>query len=153
MLKPNPSDPRLELARRQAQLVGALGGGDIPEGFDAKQLAIAAESLARKRTGMIRKMWPVLLQSLGDDFSALFADYAATFPPPEEIGDDGLRFAQWLQQRDAFPVDARLELACHKVAVGFPIRLLLLRGDRRLMLVYRWRGTVRVRSLRWGRGI
>jgi hypothetical protein len=155
MLKSDPPDPRVrvELARRQAQLVGALSGGDIPDGFDSKQLAIAAESLARKRAGILRKMWPMLFQSLGDDFTALFADYAATFPPPEQLREDGLGFARWLQQRKAFPADARLELACRQAAVGFPLRLLLLRGDRRLVLVYRLCGTVRARSLRWGSGI
>jgi hypothetical protein len=153
MLKPNPPDPRVELARRQAQLVSALGGGDVPEGFDAKQVAIAAESLALKRGGMVRKMWPTLVQSLGESFTTLFADYATSFPPPEQISEDGLGFARWLQRRKAFPVDARLELSCHQVAVGFPVRLLQLHGDQRLVLVYRWRGTVRVRGLRWGRGI
>lgn len=149
----NPPDPRTELARRQAELVRALAGGEAPQGFDAGQLTIAAESLLLKRTGMIRKAWPALAASLGDRLIELFSSYAAMSPPPNPNEIDGLQFARWLRERKLFPEQARVELAVHQVGRGFPFRLLIVRNDYRLVLVYRIIRAVRVCSLRWGHGV
>lgn len=152
MLMPSPPDPRSNLARRQAELVHALAGGAPPKGFDSRRLAIATQSLVLKRCGMIRKSWPALAASLGDRLLKLFSSYAELNPPSHPIEREGLQFARWLSRRKLYPASARLELAAHQVQSGFPIRLLVLRNDRRLVLVYRFIRSVRVFSLRWGFG-
>lgn len=153
MLMSNPPDPRIELARRQAELVRALSGGEVPQGFDSSQLTRASESLLLKRAGMIRKAWPALAASLGDRLIELCSSYAAMSPPPNPIERDGLQFARWLCERKLFPAQAQVELAIHQVGLGFPFRLLIVRNDRRLVLVYRIIRVVRVFSLRWGLGV
>lgn len=137
------------MARRQADLIRALGGGRLPDGFDARQVATAAQSLMLKRAGIIRKTWPALAALLGERLIELFSSYASMSPPPHPIDRDGLEFARWLCKRNLFPANAKLELAAHQVARGFPLRIVILRNDRRLALVCRIRA-VRIFSLRWG---
>jgi len=97
------TDPRALLAARQRQFLGALVGEDAPpEGIDPIRLAVAAESLARKRARGVAKAWPDLARALGGRFFERFSAYAARQTLPSRGGAlaDGAAFAQFLARSD-----------------------------------------------------
>ena len=70
-----------DLARRQADLVAALtSGAPVPPGFDAHLVGVARTALLRKRAGEVARAWPMLAASLGSEWQATFAAWAATRP-------------------------------------------------------------------------
>jgi hypothetical protein len=97
------SDPRSRLAEQQAQLVRALVGQDeLPAGFDAERLRLAAGSLLNKRLREVERAWPALARCLGEHWNARFTAFARTTPPPPAGGPlaDGLAFARTLPAGD-----------------------------------------------------
>lgn len=139
-------DRRAELARQQAALVRALTRNEaLPAGFSSTQLAIAAESLARKRSRSISKSWPKLVRALGSQFDEHFLAYAADNPSRAEGNDeDASHFAHWLLSRGLLSHEARIELAIWRASNGFPLQLRLVANANELVLVYRIARTVRV---------
>lgn len=149
---PDPAAARAELARRQAALVRALGGGGtapLPDGFDAAHVRRATASLARKRARLVRKMWPALTEAFGDRFDDQFAAYAATHAPPRRPEEDGFRFARWLRPARSFPDAARIELAAWQVTHGFPVRVVFRGAAGAPLLICRQPGGAAI--LRLGR--
>ena len=68
---------REELARRQAELVGALVAGDaVPAGFDPNRIRATEEALLRKRAGEVADRWPALRGQFGPQWSDAFAEWA-----------------------------------------------------------------------------
>jgi hypothetical protein len=72
----------VSLAERQAQLVRALvAGGPSPQGFSEERLEIQREALLRKRSEEVCRAWPNLAASYGDEWTPVFAAWAAGRPP------------------------------------------------------------------------
>jgi hypothetical protein len=136
-----PPDARAALAQRQAALVRALARADaVPDQFDPMQIQIASAALTRKRKRGIEKTWPGLSAAIEDHF----ADYAAQTPLNAQGPEtDGLRFALWLGRHGQLPGAGQMELAAHRAARGFPLRLVVLPKSRRIVVLYRIRRTVR----------
>jgi hypothetical protein len=84
---------------------------ELPAGFDAVRLRVAAASLARKRARAAARAWPGLARSLGRGFGELFAAYAEAVPLPRDGGPlaDGRAFARWLAARGQLPEAGRLQ--------------------------------------------
>jgi hypothetical protein len=102
-----------DLAAQQEALVRALAGqGPAPDGFDAEQITATAESLLKKRTRTVARVWPALARSLGDAFAVQFGEYARRTPLPRDGSPlaDGYAFAQGLARRGELTEDARWEL-------------------------------------------
>lgn len=107
-------DPRSDLARQQADLLRALSGtAEAPPDFDRGRLAVAAESLARKRAGAVARAWPMLTAELGPDFAPTFRAFAAQHPLPPDGQPlrDGLEFARERLRNAGLADQSRLELA------------------------------------------
>jgi hypothetical protein len=87
---------RDDYGSRQAELLAALQRrGPTAARFAADDLAAAAASLLRKRSGAVADAWPALRHALGDEFEELFGAFARASPPPE-VGEgyaDGFAFA------------------------------------------------------------
>jgi hypothetical protein len=100
-----------ELSAAQEALVKALvGGGPLPEGFDAARVDAARRALLRKRAGEVAKAWPLLAAALGPDaFPTRFTAWADG-RPSEGSSADGLAFAQHLRATGALPPLAEREL-------------------------------------------
>lgn len=72
----------MTLAQRQAELVRCLvGGGPVPEGFDAGRLEATRKALLRKRCGDVRRAWPDLAASYGELWEREFTAWADGRPP------------------------------------------------------------------------
>ncbi len=115
------SQQRAVLLQQQDALLRALvDGSQIPRGFDAAQVEIAATSLARKRRREAAKAWPTVVRWLGRDFELRFAAYAHNFPLPTHGGPlaDGLAFLSSLARETPLPDDVRLA----RFAVGLRYR-------------------------------
>lgn len=105
-------DSRATLADRQKQLVDALThSGNAPEGFDAGQVATAADALLKKRIRTAQIAWPELHAALAECFDALFKAYARSHPLPRE-GErrDARQFMQFALNADNLTADQRLAL-------------------------------------------
>lgn len=110
---------RAEFAARQAALVAALvAGAEVPDGVDARHLAIARRALLRKRAGEVAAAWPLLATSLrdsaGETWAASFAAWAARRPPAGSLRD-GWDLARHLAAAGELAPLARAELAEHEV--------------------------------------
>jgi hypothetical protein len=106
------AEMRSRLSLQQKAVVQALIAGTAPpDGFDATQISVAAEALARKRQRGVAKAWPFLTTALADRFAPCFAAFAASTPLPEIGGPlaDGHAFSRFLSARGEFPEEARLE--------------------------------------------
>lgn len=65
------------LGERQEELVRHLvAGGPLPEGFAAGRLAAASKALMRKRSGLVRRAWPMLAAPYGDQWLEVFSAWA-----------------------------------------------------------------------------
>jgi hypothetical protein len=135
---------REELARRQAELVASLAGmAEVPAGFDGGQVALCARTLLNKRRAAVAKTWPAMGRELGRRFRDLFDEYARASALPESGPvEDGRAFAEHLLRTGGLGDGGRTELALHRVARGWPVRVMRLPGGRSLL--------VAVRGL-WGR--
>lgn len=148
------SEERQRLAAQQAELMRALCGRDAaPPDFDAERVAVAADSLIRKRVRTVQQTWPRLTAALGERFAALFAPYAHTTSMPRLGGPlaDGLRFADFLAEIGDLPDAALpeyLSVQVHYRTVpdglvprrGPCLRMMPLREARRLLVMMRWPG-------------
>ena len=140
-----PHEDRQELGRRQAALVRAIQAGDPPpEGIDVSKLTVAARSLLQKRMHSVQKTWPGVIDS-SEPFETLFERYAADHPTPSCTGIDGYEFALWLKSKGTLSDAGRIAMARFKVSRGGMPRPVWLTQTRSVGVVYRWRGTVRVR--------
>ena len=143
-----PSDAREALARQQADLVRAIQlGQPAPARIDPSKLQFAQESLARKRMRSVQKSWPEIARYLADQFQCQFKAYAATNPTSQDAGTDGYHFARWLKANGLLSNAGRIELAQWKVSRTAIPRFFRLRDPHSLVLVYRWRGIVRIARL------
>ena len=78
---------RRRLADQQAALLAALvAGGTLPGGFDPADAAATSEALVHKRAAAVAGAEPALARALGAEFSARFAQYAASHPLPRRGG-------------------------------------------------------------------
>jgi len=112
---PEPPD----LAARQAELVAALvAGSPDPAGFDPERLAVARRALVRKRAGEVAAVWPVLAASLGSDWPATFADFAANRTPSGALRD-GWDLARELHRQRRLGDTAAVELAELEVTLRY----------------------------------
>ncbi len=106
------SDPRSQLAERQADLLRTLAGqrGPAP-GFDQRELEAVAESLRRKRYRAAARAWPALIAALGPEAETAFAEFASHTPLPEHGGPlaDGRGFVDFLRPSGRLPEPGRLE--------------------------------------------
>ena len=76
-------EARRRLAEEQTAVLKALlGQGEAPPGFAAKRLHASAAALENKRLQAVIRVWPSLVQALGDRFEARFATFAQTTPLP-----------------------------------------------------------------------
>ena len=93
---------RESLAAGQALLLAALvARGEVPVGFDAGRLAVAAEGLRRKRARAAARACPALARRLEVRFEPLFFEYAAENPLRSPgSGADAKRFEAWLRRRN-----------------------------------------------------
>ena|SRR5688572_19248904 len=143
-MRPDPaSDPRAELASRQARLVGALtAAAPPPAGFDAARVTVAAAALRGKRRRGAARAWPALATALGAQFRELFDAYAPASPYPADGGPaaDARAFAEHLARSGRLPSAARLELLLARRRRGFPLGTALLNHPRRLLLTARLPG-------------
>jgi hypothetical protein len=136
-------EARAALAAQQARLVGSLtAAAPPPEGFDAARVLLAAATLRNKRRRGVARAWPGLPSSLGEHFHDLFDAYASASPHPAAGGPaaDARAFAEHLARSGRLPEPARLELALARCRRGFPLRAVLLRDPRRLLLAARLPG-------------
>lgn len=102
---------REQLAARQAALVAALvSGGQVPDGVDAGQLAIARRALLGKRAGEVASVWPLLAASVGRSWAVSFATWAAGRPPSGSLRD-GWDLARDLATAGRLAPHAQEELA------------------------------------------
>jgi hypothetical protein len=108
-----------ELARRQAELVASLVGGEpTPAGFDESRLAATRRALLRKRAGEAAKAWPLLAAGLGPGWPDAFAaDRAGTEP----VGGlrDGWDLARSLGARGELPDGAAAELRAREADLRY----------------------------------
>jgi hypothetical protein len=112
-------DPTADLAARQAGLVAALvAGGPDPAGFDPDRLAVVRRALLRKRAGEVAAVWPLLAASLGTDWPATFADFAAGRAPAGALRD-GWDLARALHRRGRLDDAAAVELAGREVVLRY----------------------------------
>lgn len=133
-------DARDQLSRDQAALVAALGHrGDVPSGFDADRVRLAADTLDNKRRKGVAKAWPSVAASLGAGFTETFATFAAGNPPhPDGPAADGNAFATWLDARRRLPSDAVPELLAAQLRRGFPLGFRLRRSGGRFVVGVRF---------------
>jgi hypothetical protein len=104
---------RADLARRQAELVSALvGGEEPPAGFDEARVRAAAAGLRAKRAHAIAKAWPRLARALGPDFPAEVDRHVRRLPFAPASGPlgDGRELARALAAAGRLPWEGRLEL-------------------------------------------
>jgi hypothetical protein len=100
---------RDHLARRQADLVGALVSGQpTPPGFDQTRVRAATAALLRKRAGEVAAAWSALRTELGPQWMTVFEAYAAARAPRSALRD-GWDLARL--RRATLGHAARLELA------------------------------------------
>jgi hypothetical protein len=146
-----PDDARQQLARAQAQLLGALvAGAAAPAGFDGERLAAAAESLVSKRARAVARAWPRLARAMSGEFAGRFASYARAHPLTGDGSPlaDGRAFAAWLEREgrlsdegrlEAFAFDARCRISEDKIVYrrGPSLRALRLKETRRLVVFAR----------------
>jgi hypothetical protein len=96
-----PSDDavREALQARQLQLLQALRGGTLPDGFDAAAVQRCGQSLIRKRTREAARALPAHSRWLERLWVPQFARFAIEQPAPSQGGPmaDGLAFLRWLQ--------------------------------------------------------
>ncbi|HKQ03627.1 MAG TPA: hypothetical protein VJ464_00735 [Blastocatellia bacterium] len=144
-------EARQQLARLQAQLVGALvEGTTAPADFDGSRLAAAAEALISKRARAVARAWPQLARVFGDEFAASFASYARAHRLPCDASPmaDGRAFIAWLDgegrltdeaRLEAFAFDARYRVRNAQITPrrGPSLRILRLSVQRRLIVVIR----------------
>jgi hypothetical protein len=147
-------ESRARLARRQAELLCALAGqGMVPEGFDAEQVQVVADALARKRLRSVVRAWPALARALGAGFAGRFQAYALGTLLPREGGPlaDGRAFARFLAATGDLPEAGRWEalavdLRYARCAGGLrprrgpALKLALFRKPRRLVVALGWPG-------------
>jgi len=97
------TEPRERLAQQQAELLAALVRVDTPDppGFDTDQLRVQRRSLLGKRRRLVERFRPDLASQLGDDFRALFDEYASEHPHLNGRGPtvDAEHFTRWLARR------------------------------------------------------
>ena len=144
------NDARRQLADQQAQLVRALKTGQIDsELFASPGLSLAAQSLLNKRFRSIEKMWPEIAAVMKEQWRGCLRQYADQFPFADDGPDDGRRFMRWLVRQPQISDEARVVALAALVRRGWPIRVVMLRASRSMMLAWRdMRG--KVRSLRLG---
>ena len=134
-----PADARASLAADQARLVAALAGrGDVPDGFDAARVNLAATTLIAKRRKCVARVRPLLADSLGDRFVETFAAFAAT-QPPHAGGPavDGQAFAEWLDRQGLLPEAAVPELLAASLWHGPRVGITVRRASGRIWLAIR----------------
>ncbi|WP_067830744.1 hypothetical protein [Nocardia inohanensis] len=89
---PHAPEP-VPLAEQQAALVRALvGGGELPPGFDAADVAATAHALLHKRTDEVARRFPMLAHRCGPDFTARYMEWARTRPKTSTV-EDAVAFA------------------------------------------------------------
>ncbi|OLR94977.1 hypothetical protein [Actinokineospora bangkokensis] len=96
------STPRERLAAQQSEFLRAvLADGPVPEGFDAAALRVEAGALVAKRGRVVAMIDPETAERCGDDFPALFAEYARGNPRREgsRAREDAAAFAAWVEAR------------------------------------------------------
>jgi hypothetical protein len=136
-------NPRLLLARAQADLVRALSGqGKVPLEFDSARLSLAAKMLLEKRARAVARTWPKLADSLGPRYGEEFFTYSVTHPLPRSSNamNDGLRFVQFLYHSRRLPDEAHLEWLEYYARNHF-IGITCLPVQKRIVLCFRfpWR--------------
>lgn len=142
---------RDNLAEMQAKLMAALTACEgSPAGFDEERIRLTARTLLVKRRQAITKTWPVLLDVLGDELKAMFAEYAQLRPMPA-AGHvaDGRAFAEHLLLTHRLPDAGCIVLLLARARTGWPVRWLRLRQKRRWAVAVRIRGRVRWIGLPW----
>lgn len=96
-----PSDDAVRdaIQARQLQLLQALRGGTLPEGFDAAAVQRCGQSLIRKRTREAARALPAHSRWLERLWAPQFARFALEHPAPARGGPmaDGLAFLRWLE--------------------------------------------------------
>lgn len=141
-------DAREELARRQGEVVRALTrGGDVPEGFDGRWVAIAGASLSGKRKGGIVKAAPWVEEVLGARFGVLVGRYMRRRGMPAGgHREDARSFLEWVMRRGE--EQERVEVA--RRIGGRGLRVVELGEGRRVLVVKIGRGRAWVIG-RWRR--
>jgi hypothetical protein len=141
---------REELARRQAELVGALAdGAEPPADFDEDQVKLAARTLVRKRMRAVAKGWPETAGGLGAVFEPAFLDYARRHPLPEDQRADGAGFAEFLAGRRLLADGGKVEWAFWRARRGWPVRVARVRGGV-VVVVRIWGARMRKVFVGWG---
>lgn len=114
---------REELARKQAEVLRALAGGEPAAAFAGLEHARAVLLGKRRREAALSA--PQLTEHLGERFADLFREYAAQVGYPARGGPvgDAAAFGRWLQRRRALPHKALAEAARLRAAVGFPLQI------------------------------
>jgi hypothetical protein len=132
---------RADLARRQAELVSALVGGDAPPpGFDEARLRTASAALRSKRAHAIAKAWPRLARALGSEFAAAVERHLRSWPSGPASGPlgDGRALARALAAEGRLPWEGRLELLAADLRHRWPANGRRL--PRRAGAAAAWRG-------------
>ena len=90
---------REALAARERELLAALRGGPIPEGFDAAAVQRSATSLSNKRLREAARAMPAHAKWLGEAWATLFATFASLRSAPAEGGPlaDACAFINWVR--------------------------------------------------------
>jgi hypothetical protein len=116
---PEPADHRAALAESQAKLAAALAGGQIPNGFDADRVKLAAQALIAKRRRVVAHLLPTVATSLGEQFVILFDAYVETEPhPPDERGiGDAAGFLRRISESQLID-SARIEVLFFRLRHG-----------------------------------
>lgn len=116
------STARQSLAQKQAELVHALvAQGPVPTGFDESRLRTTARSLVNKRRQALARVWPSLVEAVGQSYVETFTRYAEANPLPACPAPraDGRAFLGWLEQQAPLSDAATVE------AVAFDLRCLM----------------------------
>jgi hypothetical protein len=134
-----PDADRAQLARQQAALVAALTTGAAPPAdFDEPRVRLAARTLHRKRARAVAKTWPALAAALGRSFNEHFRAYADAHPLADpDPAADGAAFARHAGTLGLLTDAARVELALHRAARGWPVRLARFRESSHVAVALR----------------
>jgi hypothetical protein len=135
-------DTRKALQKQQAELIRALQGRiGVPAGLDESKIAVAVQSLLRKRGNEIKAAWPALAEYLGRRFRNLFSVFAASQTTPQsDAVIDGYLFAVWLSSRERLPAEVILAVRRYESQCSGKPRIWWQPDRRKVMIVWRWRG-------------
>jgi hypothetical protein len=131
------ADARARLAAQQAELVRALvAGAAVPTEFAADRVELAARALVNKRLREVARVWPALVEALGEAFEPRFRAYAECTPPPAAGGPfaDGRAFLATLAPGETTDELRRAALRADLAARRLALKWVWLPGARRILV-------------------